>query len=293
LINGGAVCLLPWRQNGDVTELVLTAERRDQLAALLDDEQRLWAEFPKVHEYLDMAARLPGTGDSRADADFDVRFAHYMTGGRSVSANPYWDIVASSVFEDGGRRVVNGGRPEGSARLAFAQMVLQASYAYAIPSPETVAWVSQFCGGRRVVELGAGRGYWAAQLSAAGLVVDAYELEPPDESENVSFPRAEGQLDVWYPVAGIESLRFDGRSEDVLLLCWPPGWGNTMASNALAAFERAGGDRLIYIGEPRGGKTGDDAFFDGLSVRWELESADPRFVSWWNLADVAQGWVRR
>jgi len=278
---------------GLVAELALTAERRSQLAALLDDEQRLRAEYPKVFEYLDMAARLPGTGDSRADAAFDVRFVHYVTGGRSVSANAYWDIVAPSVFEYEGRRVVNGGRPQGSARLAFAQMILQAAYAYAIPSPETIGWMSRFCGARPVVELGAGRGYWAGQLSRAGLVVDAYELEPPDEIENVSFPRAEGQVDVWYSVAGLDELRINGRLDCVLFLCWPPGWGNTMASDALAAFELAGGDRLVYIGEPKGGKTGDDAFFDALSARWKLESVDSRFVSWWNLADVAQGWVRQ
>jgi hypothetical protein len=246
-----------------------------------------------VFEYLETAARLPGTGDSRADATFDVRFVHYVTGGRSVSSNPYWDIVAPSVFEHEGRRVVNGGRPLGSARLAFAQMSLQATYAYAIPSPETIEWISLFCGSRTVVELGAGRGYWAEQLSRVGIAVDAYELEPPDRAGNISFPRAAGQVDTWYDVRGIGELNLDSRPDTVLFLCWPPGWGNTMASDALAAFESAGGDRLVYVGEPKGGKTGDDAFFDALSVGWELKSIDARFVSWWNLADVAQGWVRR
>jgi hypothetical protein len=65
-----------------------------------------------------------------------------------------------------------------------------------------------------------------------------------------------------------------------------------MSSEALALFEDAGGERLVYIGEPKGGKTGDDAFFDALSARWRLESEDPQFVSWWRDADVAQGWVR-
>ncbi len=240
-----------------------------------------------------MAARLSGTGDSRADAAFDVRFVHYMTGGSSESANPYWDIVAPSVFEHETRRVVNGGRPEGSARLAFAQMILQAVYAYAIPAPETIEWVSDFCGGRPIVELGAGRGYWANQLSRAGVAVDAYELEPPGEIENTSFPRIEGVADVWHSVSGLDGFRLDDKADHVLFLCWPPGWGNTMASDALAAFEQAGGDRLVYIGEPKGGKTGDDAFFDALTARWKLESIDSRFVSWWNLADMAQSWVRR
>jgi hypothetical protein len=275
-----------------VAELALTAQRRDQLLSFLNDEQRLRAEYPQVAEYLNTASRLSGTGDSQADAAFDMRLLHFMTGGQSVSANPYWDIVGPSVFEHEGRRVVNGGNPQGSPQLAFAQMTLQAAYAYAVPSPETISWMSQFCGDRSIVELGAGRGYWAGQLSRAGQTVDAYELEPPDKIGNVSFPRAEGQEDVWYSVADLDGHSLDGRSDCVLFLCWPPGWGNSMASDALAAFELAGGDRLVYIGEPKGGKTGDDAFFDALSAHWTLESTDSGFVSWWNLADVAQGWVR-
>ena len=271
----------------------LTKERRNQLSALLDDEQLLRASFPRVAEYLSTAPTLSGTGDSQVDAAFDIRLLHFMTGDASISANPYWDIVAPSVFEHDGRRLVNSGNPEGSAQLALAQMVLQAAYAYAIPSPETLDWMCQFCGDRPVFELGAGRGYWAAQLSRAGQDVSAYELEPPDQADNVSFPRATGQEAVWYSVNGLDRLHLDDRSGQVLFLCWPPGWENPMASDALNAFESSGGDRLVYIGEPRGGKTGNSAFFDALEDRWRLETTDPQFVSWWNLSDTAQGWVRR
>ncbi|MCC3316490.1 hypothetical protein [Nocardia africana] len=104
-----------------MAELALTADRREELAGLLGDEQRLRTEYPKVAEYLDTAPMLPGTGNDQADAAFDLRLAHYMTGGPSISANPYWDIVAPSVSEYQGRRVVDGGRPRGSARLGFAQ----------------------------------------------------------------------------------------------------------------------------------------------------------------------------
>lgn len=276
-----------------VAALSMTRERWAQLTELLNDEQRLQAEYPKVAEYLDTVSGLSGTGDNDADTAFSMRLVHFMTGNLSDSENPYWDIVAESVFEHDGRRVVNGGNPKGSSRLAFAQMMLQSVYAYAIPSPETIEWVAQFCDGHRIVEVGAGRGYWAAQLSRAGLTVEAFELEPPDGERNVSFPRATGQLDTWHAVGALDAFALDGRSEDVLFLCWPPGWGDTMASEALAAFESSGGSRLLFIGEPKGGKTGDDAFFDALMERWTLSSADSRFVSWWNLADVAQGWVRR
>jgi hypothetical protein len=66
-----------------------------------------------------------------------------------------------------------------------------------------------------------------------------------------------------------------------------------MASTALRAFEDPGGQRLVYIGEPQGGKTGDDAFFDRLNQAWKLESVDTQHVAWWSLADVAQAWTRR
>ncbi len=269
-----------------MTDLTWTPERREELGALLEDVERLKAEFPTVADYLEATPVLPGTGDDRADAAFDLRFVHYLTGGES--ANPFWDIVAPSVFTEQGRLRVNGGRPQGSARLGYAQTILQTTFAYAIPAPETIAWITERCAGHRVVELGAGRGYWAAQLARASVRIDAYDSEPPNATANLSFPSATGQRDVWHPVDS--RTAYTSSADDVLFLCWPPGWGNTMASTAQTEFE---GNRLIYIGEPKGGKTADDAFFDALTADWTLDSEDPRYVSWWNLADTAQEWVRR
>jgi hypothetical protein len=274
-----------------VAKLTMTPGRWDELSTLLKDTQRLRADYPKVGDYLDMAATLSGSGDIQLDSAFDLRIVHYMTGGSDVSPNPYWDIVESFVTEREGRRVVNGGWAEDNARFAYAQFILQATYAYAIPSPQTIEWMQEFCASLPIVEIGAGRGYWAAQLTRSGLTVEAYDLEPPDKTNNVSFPGAAGQADVWFPVRHLDE--FTSQTADhVLFLCWPPGWGNTMSSDALTAYEDAGGERLIYIGEPKGGKTGDDAFFDVLSARWRLESVDPHFVSWWTEKDAAQGWIR-
>jgi hypothetical protein len=274
-------------------DVTLTPARREQLYAWLGDDELLRAEYPSIADYLNTVKRMPGSGDDQSDMAFNVRLLHYLTGAHAVSGNPYWDTVAPSVFDQNGRRVVNGGNLQGSARLGYAEMFLQAAYSYAIPSPETVEWVAEYSDGRPILELGAGRGYWAAQLSRVGLTVHAFELEPPDKTQNISFPQEAGQVNVWHPVSDLNSLSLSDYSDHLLLLCWPPGWGNTMASEALAAFESAGGDRLIYVGEPRGGKTADDKFFDDLSTCWTPESADPRFVSWWNLADSAQGWTRR
>lgn len=275
-----------------MTDFVLTPERRTELAALLDDAPRLAAEYPKVAEYLDTAPMLSGTGNLRADAAFDLRLVHFMTGGAAESGNPYWEIVGPSVETAGERRVVDGGSANGSVRLGFAQTILQAAYAYAIPAPATLEWVKTFAGERSVIELGAGRGYWARMLADNGVTVKAFDSEPPDTAANPSFPDTPGQPPVWFPVGGLDEFASELNEDSVLLLCWPPGWGDTMASEALALFESRGGRRMVFIGEPRGGKTGNDAFFDRLAAAWSPASVDEQFVSWWNLADIAHGWVR-
>lgn len=276
-----------------MTGSLSTPARRAELAALLDDRPRLIAEYPKVAEYLDIAPRLSGTGDPAADAAFDLRLVHFLTGGTTESGNPYWEIVGPAVRVEAQRRVVDGGNAHGSARLGFAQTLLQAAYTYAIPSPQTLEWVASVAGGHTVVELGAGRGYWARLLAAAGVTVRAFDAQPPDISANPSFPAAAGQPAVWFPVGGLDEFTAALNTDSVLFLCWPPGWGDTMASEALALFESRGGRRLVFVGEPKGGKTGDAAFFDRLAANWSLNSVDDHFVVWWNLTDSAQCWVRR
>lgn len=56
-----------------MAELALTAKRRSDLIALLDDDDRLRAKYPKVSEYLDMSPKLAGTGDLQVDAAFELR----------------------------------------------------------------------------------------------------------------------------------------------------------------------------------------------------------------------------
>jgi len=275
-----------------VSALELSPQRRNELAALLGDQTRLRAEYPKVAEYLATAPMLSGTDNAEADAAFDLRFVHYLTGGATESANPYWEIVGPAVGIQGERRVVNGGCSRGSTRLAFAQTILQSVYAYAVPAPRTLDWVAELSTRRTVFELGAGRGYWAKVLADRGVAVRAFDSEPPDTTTNASFPGAIGQRDVWFQVDGSAEFEADLDDDSVLLLCWPPGWGNPMASAALELFERRGGHHLIYVGEPKGGNTGDEPFFDRLSRNWLLASEERQYVSWWNSADRAQSWIR-
>ena len=104
----------------------------------------------------------------------------------------------------------------------------------------------------------------------------------------------------WHPIGSLRDLAVVDRpcrqsadaGRNVLFLCWPPAWGHPMAHNALKAYERRGGDRLVYVGE-HDGRCADEAFFDRLSANWRLLDEDTSYVRWWNLNDVAQCWVRR
>ena len=268
---------------------MLTPERRDELADLLDDDRRFRATYSAVADYLDAAPMLTGTGDVAADQAFDLRLLHFMTGG--VSANPLWDIVGPLVaVDESGRRVIRGG-----SRLAYAQTVLQEAFSYAVASPETLEWVAARTPGRGIVEVGAGRGYWAELLRAAGVDVLAYDSAPPDRAENESFGLRSGPRQAWGSVGDLGDLeaaeKVAGLYVDrALMLCWPPGWGDRMSIDALEAFERGGGTRLIYVGEPRDGRTGCPDFFDRLDSAWHLVDTDDHFVTWWNLRDQAQCW---
>ena len=186
--------------------------------------------------------------------------------------------------------MVDGGVPKGSARLGFAQMILQATYAYAIPSPETLRWIVAACEGRTLVEIGAGRGYWAHQIALSRCRCHGIRLRASRRRGERVVSRGGGSVPC-------------GTTSGARPMSAPVGLASVKCCSSVGL--RAGAIRcrrrpystssarwpwLIYIGEDRGGKTGDDAYFDALADRWELTGHDDAFVSWWNLADVAQCW---
>ena len=48
-------------------------------------------------------------------------------------------------------------------------------------------------------------------------------------------------------------------ADRTLLLVWPT-WNETWASDAVDAYHAAGGDRVVFVGEGPGGRTGDSGF---------------------------------
>ena len=132
-------------------------------------------------------------------------------------------------------------------------------FAWAIPSDEAIAALA---GLSPIVEIGAGRGYWAYLLRKAGADVVAYDL----------YPR--GHPEWWRPqpddgAAWTEILRGGATAtarhpDRTLLLVWPPM--TPMAANALRAYR---GTTVAYVGEGHSGCTGDDAFHRALDREWQ------------------------
>lgn len=128
-------------------------------------------------------------------------------------------------------------------------------YSWAIPDEAAIATLVAHS---PIVEVGAGTGYWASLVAAAGGTIHAYDKNPPTIRENEYKHSV-----LYHPVLPVELMRL---KKETLFLCWPP-YADSMAVNVLRKYE---GDTLIYVGEDEYGCTANDAFFKELVANWQL-----------------------
>ncbi|MHB9857687.1 hypothetical protein [Streptomyces sp. YIM S03343] len=146
-------------------------------------------------------------------------------------------------------------------------------YAWSIVSPADVTWMTEQLGGRAVVEIGAGTGYWAWQLEQAGVDVAAYDPNPPADDNRYC------KAGPYTTVLPDDATAVKHHQDRALLMVWPP-YGGEHARHALSLYE---GDLLIYAGEGWGGCTADDGFYELLDAEWAEVSVAPRHVTWWGI----------
>lgn len=147
--------------------------------------------------------------------------------------------------------------------LLYARNKLVDHYAWAIPDERALEIVGAT---GSVVEIGAGGGYWAALLRARGVEVHAYDPKPGKSVWNKQ---------VWTDVKVHGTTPATLHPESTLFLCWPP-YTSRIASLATRRYLRAGGKRIAYVGEHKGGCCANDAFFD-LLVR-ELKETETHYI---------------
>eukprot|EP00958_Prasinococcus_capsulatus_P015724 scaffold1687_cov405-Prasinococcus_capsulatus_cf.AAC.4 len=124
------------------------------------------------------------------------------------------------------------------------RMPLCCKYAFGIPSQDAIASIGHFSD-KRVVEIGAGSGFWARLMQASGIDVVAYDI---DATKGPYSNKAKGtKLHHVHHVTvfpgGPEKL--ESHRDRALFLCWPPR-GDAMAMECLHHYE---GDTVIYVGE--------------------------------------------
>lgn len=119
-------------------------------------------------------------------------------------------------------------------------------YAWAIPNEEAIMTLKRYS---PILEIGAGKGYWAMLMREVETAVQAFDLKSSEE-----VPGS------WSTVFEIYENTFKYTKDWTLFLCWPP-YEESMAYDAITRFD---GEHVIYIGEGYGGYTADDKFHDYL-----------------------------
>jgi hypothetical protein len=144
--------------------------------------------------------------------------------------------------------------------------------AWAIPSPDIIAYIADVCQSseRKLIEIGAGSGYWLRLLSDAGVDCVGYDI-PKNK-----FTRRYHDVHVGDESALAQHTKYN------VLLCWPPQKGHTgegMDARVLQRAELAERADIFYVGEPtwinqegvaEACSTGTKEFFDILERDYEL-----------------------
>jgi hypothetical protein len=157
-------------------------------------------------------------------------------------------------------------------------------YAWGVPSKEAIDKIVEFTGGKPIVEVGAGKGLWAKLLQDAGAQVTATDDFSWENKK--AFDPSQGQFTEVLDMKNEEAAQLPGH--DALMMVWPP-YDDPMAQQTLEKFQ---GDRLVLVGESRGGCTGDDCFHRDLGDQWDLKE-HVSIPQWQGIHDDLSLWVRK
>jgi len=137
---------------------------------------------------------------------------------------------------------------------------LCSQYSWAVPTDEAI---KALVNASPLVEIGAGTGYWASLIAAAGGEVLAFDRVVPGPENEYHAGVQHKYHEIL--IGGPEDAA--AYPEHTLFLCWPP-YDKPMAHEALKHYT---GSRLIFVGESEGGCTADWKFFRELDDSWEEE----------------------
>ena len=181
--------------------------------------------------------------------------------------NPYLEEARRDAFLEGDEETTRSILDLFNKRIVRGALVKK--YAWAIPSDKAIFAIAQHS---PIVDVGAGKGYWAHLLDQAGASVHAFDV--------AHRQKAHGKNGTWFPVEIVKEEDIIVPEESTLMLCWPPR-GTPMAFDHLSRYA---GNTVVYVGEPKDGITADKTFHHLLDKEWIcIEIID--IPSYWGLRD--------
>ena len=144
---------------------------------------------------------------------------------------------------------------EGLSRRHFTALI-----SWSIPDENALKAIKEFVGNNKVLEVGAGFGFWSKLLQLCDCdIIPTDNFSSYGTSSEKSFTGVE-------KLESLDAIKFYQNS-NVLIMIWPP-YNTSMAYNALTNFK---GNKLVFIGEDRGCNADDD-FFEELEQNWIQEA---------------------
>lgn len=144
--------------------------------------------------------------------------------------------------------------------------------AYSVPTDAALQAIKNFSAGK-VIEIGAGSGFWAHCLEQIGVDVFACDkLKFGKKNVNAIEDVNESSNAFWTDVIEGDQAEISNHPEHTLFLCWPEP-NISLASDCLKLYE---GEYLIFVGihpstsVPGYFRTGDKLFFEMLECEWQL-----------------------
>lgn len=160
------------------------------------------------------------------------------------------------------------------------RIALVKQYAWAVPNDDAINTLTALS---PLIEVGAGSGYWASLIRQAQGTIHAFDT--PVGASAYSFDAKHAPISVGG--AGITAHY----PKHTLFICWPP-YDNSFAYDALMAHRRAGGTKLVYVGEGSYGCTGDSHFHNLLMHAYNLTDT-VHIPQWYGMHDALYVYTRK
>lgn len=166
-------------------------------------------------------------------------------------------------------------------KMLKMRLVYCDTYAWAIPNDEAMRTLVRHS---PIVEIAAGRGYWAGLAASAGASIIAFDANPPTKKDTNQWHRQPG---TFFKVSKADLDIVKTYPDRALFLCWPPHGSDV----ALKTIQNYKGKTIIYVGDDGHVSAGTPEFYKEMSTYFTLEEI-VHIPRWPGIHDRLEVWQR-